>query len=117
VMDAEFLEHATVGPLSVVYSELQEMGQFAMLILCDRARRRGVSQVDCAVREGNIRKQIRQFAIETSAQLLVMGRPTRSPGRNVFKPTEIDDFAADLEREANLRIELISPPPTVESSG
>jgi len=117
IMDAEFLEHATVGPLSVVYSELQEMGQFAMLILCDRAQRRGVSQVDCVVREGNIRKQLRQFAIETHAEVLVMGRPTRSPGRNVFKPAEIDAFAADLEREANLRIQLVSPSSGVESGG
>lgn len=117
VMDAEFLEHATVGPLSVVYSELQEMGQFAMLILCDRAQRRGVSQVDCVVREGNIRRQLRLFAIETHAQVLVMGRPTRSPGRNVFKPAEIDAFAADLEREANLRIRLVPTSSNVESSG
>lgn len=117
VMDAEFLEHATVGPLSVVYNELQEMGQFAMLILCDRARRRGVSEVGCVVREGNIRKQLRQFAIETHAQVLVMGRPTRSPGRNVFKAAEIDAFAANLEREASLRIELVSPSSNVESSG
>jgi len=116
-MDAEFLEHATVGPLSVVYSELKEMGQFALLILCDRAQRRGVAQVDCIVREGNIHKQLRQFAIETHAQVMVMGRPIRSPGRNVFKPAEIDAFAADLEREANLHILLVSPSPGVESSG
>ena len=116
IMDAEFLEHATVGPLSVVYSELKEMGQFALLILRDRAQRRGVAQVDCIVWEGNIRKQLRQFAIETHAQVMVMGRPTRSPGRNVFKSAEIDAFVADLEREANLRIQLVSPSSGVESS-
>jgi nucleotide-binding universal stress UspA family protein len=117
VMDAEFLEHATVGPLSIVYRELQEMGQFALLILCDRAQRRGVAHVDCVVREGNIRKQLRLFAIETHAQVMVMGRPTRSPGRNVFKPAEIDAFAADLEQEANLRIQLVPPSSDVGSSG
>jgi nucleotide-binding universal stress UspA family protein len=117
VMDAEFLEHATVGPLSVVYSELQEMGQFALLILCDRAQRRGVAKVDCVVREGNIRKQLRLFAIETHAQVMVMGRPTRSPGRNVFKPGEIDAFAAELGQEANLHIQLVPPSSDVGSSG
>ncbi len=30
VMDAEFLQYATIGPLSVVYNELVEMGE-----LCD----------------------------------------------------------------------------------
>lgn len=117
VMDAEFLEHATVAPLSIVYSELQEMGRFAMLILCDRARRRGVTQVDSVVLEGNIRKQLRLFAIETQAEIMVMGRPTRSPGRNVFKPAELEAFAADLEREANLRVQLVSPSSSAETGG
>ena len=103
-VDAEFLEYATVGPLSVVYQELIEMGTFAMLILCDRAQRRGVSQVDYVLREGNIRKNLIQFAIETHATVMVMGRPTRSPGRNVFKSEDFDDFTAGLDREGNIRI-------------
>jgi nucleotide-binding universal stress UspA family protein len=109
VMDAEFLEYATVGPLSVVYSELKEIGTFAMMILCDRAQRRGVTQVDYIVQEGNIRKQLRRFAIETQADVMVMGRPTRSPGQNVFKPVEFDTFVADLEQNANLKVLLASP--------
>ncbi len=110
VMDAEFLQHATVGPLSVVYNELGEMANFAMLILCDRAQRRGVSQVDCVVREGNIQKQLRQFATETQADLMVMGRPTRSPGSNVFKPAEFDAFVAEIEQEGDLRVVVVTLP-------
>ena len=114
VMDAEFLEHATVGPLSVVYRELVEMGTFAMLILCDRAQRRGVAQVDYLVREGNIRKQLRQFAGETHAEVMVMGRPTRGPGRNVFNREEFEAFVAELEREGNLRLVTVAPPREVD---
>jgi nucleotide-binding universal stress UspA family protein len=109
VLDAEFLGHATIGPLSVVYRELIEVGQFAMLILCDRAQRRGVENVDCVVREGNVRKQLREFAIETHADLLVMGRPVRSPGSNTFKPAEFDSWVAELEKEANMRVLVVSP--------
>jgi len=109
VLDAEFLNHATIGPLSVVYRELVEMGQFAMLILCDRAQRRGVEKVDCIVREGNVRKQLREFAIETHADLLVMGRPVRSPGSNTFKLAEFDAWVADLEKEADLQIHVVTP--------
>jgi nucleotide-binding universal stress UspA family protein len=109
VMDAEFLEHATVGPLSVVYHELVEMGTFAMLILCDRAQRRGVAQVDYIVREGNIRKQLHQFAVETCAEVMVVGRPTRSPGRNVFKSDEFETFVAELKREGSLLIVPVTP--------
>jgi nucleotide-binding universal stress UspA family protein len=109
VLDAEFLEHATIGPLSVVYQELVEMGKFAMVILRDRAQRRGVERVDYDVREGNIRKQLRQFAIETHADRMVMGRPVRSPGSNVFKADEFNDFVDELEREGNLKIIKVSP--------
>ncbi len=111
VMDAEFLNHATIGPLSVIYRELSEMAQFTMLILCDRAQRRGVANVDCIVREGNIRKQLLQFAVETNAEVMVMGRPTRSPGSNVFKPAEFDDFVANLEQEARMRVVVVTPSP------
>lgn len=106
-MDAEFLEHATIGPLSVVYSELREMGEFTMLILCDRAERRGVEKVDFIVREGNVRKQLFDIAIETKAELMVMGRPTRSPGSNVFKPGNIEAFVAAMAEEGNLDILLV----------
>jgi nucleotide-binding universal stress UspA family protein len=108
VVDAEFLEHAIVGPLSVVYHELVEMGKFAMLILCDRARQRGVAQVDYVVREGNIRKQLPLLAAETGAEVIVMGWPTRSSGHNVFKPAEFDAFVSELEEEG-LRIVQVRP--------
>jgi hypothetical protein len=52
--------------------------------------------------------QLRQVAIETQAELMIMGRPIRSPGTNVFKVGEIAEFAAMLEEEGNLR--LVFPP-------
>jgi nucleotide-binding universal stress UspA family protein len=109
VMDAEFLDHSTVGPLSVVYRELTEMGKFTMVILCDRARRRGVEHVDYVLREGNIRENLVRFAIATQATVMVMGRPTRSPGSNVFKAGEFEAFVTDLEREGNLQVVMITP--------
>jgi nucleotide-binding universal stress UspA family protein len=104
ILDAEFLEYATIGPLSVVYRELNEMGTFTMLILADRAQRRGVEQVDYVLPEGNIRDELIRYANETKAEMMVIGRPTRSPGRNVFKIAEFDDFVAGLEREGKLKI-------------
>jgi nucleotide-binding universal stress UspA family protein len=109
MIDAEFLEHATVAPLSVVYKELVEMARFAMLILCDRAQRRGVRTVDYIVMEGNIRKQLRQFAIDTQADLMIMGAPTPGPGKNVFKQEELKQFIREMEQESNLRIIQIAP--------
>lgn len=107
-MDAEFLNHATIGPLSVVYKELRELAKFAMLILCDRARRRGVTNVDYIVSEGNVREKLRLLAAEASGEILVMGRPIRSPGSNVFKEEELDEFIGKLEQECNLRVISVS---------
>jgi nucleotide-binding universal stress UspA family protein len=108
VVDAEFHAQTAIGsPLSVIYNELVNMSEFLMLILCDRAQRRGVSKVDYVIREGNVRKQLRQLAIETHADMLVMGRPTRGPGRPTFKPAEFEAFVTGLEEEGNLRVVLV----------
>ena len=109
VMDADFLQYATIGTLRVVYSELVEMGTFAMMILRDRAERRGVPNVDYVVQEGNIHKQLLQFAIATQAEVLVMGHPMRSPGRNVFESDELDDFMAEIERVAHIHVIQVTP--------
>jgi len=109
ILDAEFMAYATIGPLSVVYNELAEMGKFAMLILCDRAQRRGVARVDYVVQEGNVRKKLRQFITETLADVVVMGRPTRSPGYNVFKSGEFEAFVAGLEGVSDVRIIVVTP--------
>jgi nucleotide-binding universal stress UspA family protein len=109
VMTAGFVEHATIGPLSVVYNELRDMTEFMLLILCDRARRRGVEQVDYVSREGDIRKQIRQFAIETEAEILVMGRPAFGPGGDVFDGAELERFVAEFEELAGIQVMLVDP--------
>jgi nucleotide-binding universal stress UspA family protein len=108
VVDAEFQAQTAIGsPLSVIYNELVNMSEFLMLILCDRAQRRVVSDVDYVIRKGNVRKQLRQLAIETHADMLVMGRPMRGPGRPTFKSAEFDAFVASLEEEGNLRVVLV----------
>jgi nucleotide-binding universal stress UspA family protein len=108
VIDAEFLEHATVAPLSVVYKELVEMARFAMLILCDRAKRRGVQEVDYIVLEGDIRKRLRQFAVDTQANLMIMGTPTPGPGKNIFKQEELKQFINEIEQWGDIQIIQVS---------
>lgn len=109
VIDAQFLEYATVAPLSVVYKELQEMSRFAMLILCDRAQRRGVDDVDYLILEGDFRKQLRQFAIDTSAEVLIMGAPSAGMGRRIFTQEALDKFIREIEAESNLRVIQVAP--------
>ena len=107
-MDAEFLGQAAIGrTLSGIYNELVEMGKFTMLILVDRAQRRGVENVDFIIREGNIRKQLMQIAIETKAEVMIVGRPTRGPTTNVFKMGEMEAFAEELAKEGSLKVVFV----------
>ena len=87
------------------------MSEFTLLILCDRAQRRGVKQVDYIVREGNVRKQLLKMVAETHANVLVMGWPVRGQGRPMFTPAELEAFVAELEREGKPSIVLAPPPP------
>jgi nucleotide-binding universal stress UspA family protein len=110
VVDAEFQAHATIGPLSIVYRELVEMSQFVMLILCDRARRRGVQDVDYIIRQGNVRKQLLQVVAELQPHVLVVGSPATGPVRPAFKPSELEAFIAELEQAGHLEVVLVPPP-------
>ena len=111
VADAEFQAQAAIGsPLSVVYRELTQMAEFSMLILCDRAQRRGVKEVGYLIREGNFRKQLLRLAAETQPDILVIGWPLRGPGRPTFKPEEFDSFVAELQQAVGLRLVRVAPP-------
>jgi len=107
-VDVEFLARTTIrGPLSVVYRELIEMSEFTMLILKDRAERRGVAQVDSIIREGDVRNQLLRLIREVQPDRLVLGWPLRGEGRPRFKPDEFKVFLDDLEREGHTRVEVV----------
>jgi nucleotide-binding universal stress UspA family protein len=116
-VDAEFHAHAAIGsPLSVIYRELIQMSEFTMLILCDRAQRRGVEEVDYLIREGNARKQLLKLAAETKADVLVMGWPIKGPHRPLFRLEEFESFVAALEQLAGPRLILVPPSDDEEMS-
>lgn len=106
VIDAEFLGKSmpSFRPVKIVYEQLEQMAEFSMMILCDRARRRGVKEVDYITRRGNVPKQLRKIAIETDADVMVLGRPIRSRGRRVFEPEEFDRFISELEEQGQIKV-------------
>lgn len=111
VADAEFQAQAAIGsPISVVYRELVQMAEFSMMILVDRANRRGVKEADFLIREGNVRKQLLLYAAETEADLWVMGAPFHDLVRITLRSQELDSFVAELEQVANPRLVLVPPP-------
>ena len=109
VMNAEFMQHATIGPLSVIYQELVEMGNFAMMILCDRARRRGVDEVDFVIQEGNIKNRLRLYALESNVDLLIVGSPSQGSRNCVFKPNELESLLFESVDQLKTQIKIVPP--------
>ena len=112
VVNAEFLVDVMDkrASLKAVYRQLSEMAEFTMTLLCEQAQLRGVEDVRCEVRGGNVRRQLLQFVSEQDADVLVMGRPKPSPGRDQFDESGLQEFVDRLQRAGTLRVVL--PPVT-----
>lgn len=111
VIDAEFLGQATptLSPLKMVYEQLEQMGKFAMQILCDRAIRRGVEQVAYILEKGNVPKRLREIIQDSVADALIIGRPVEGPGKSVFTPDQFDAFITRIKNEEGLDMILVEP--------
>ena len=110
VINAEFLAAATpvMTPLRSVFNQLREMGEFSMLILCDRAQRRGVENVDYIIREGQVLPQIELAVREIQPDILVFGKLTQSEFQKPTIPTEeIENFINTLEENPDLQVVLV----------
>ncbi len=106
VVDVEFLCYATIGPLSIVHQQLRDMGEFIMATLQAKAQELGVAS-DYAVREGEVREQIRQYVEENDVDVLVMGRPLQETNAAIFDAGTVSNFAAALERDAGVEVILV----------
>ena len=86
--------------LSKVYKNMRDLSEFAMLVLCDRAERRGVEEVDYLVREGEILDQIRKVLTEVSPDVLVIGKPLSSTeGTSFFTLPDFEGFVQEVEQD------------------
>jgi RNase H-fold protein (predicted Holliday junction resolvase) len=78
-----------------------------MLILVDRANRRGVEQVKYILRTGNIGKQLNQAINEIHPDALVIGKPPQGSKESVFKPEEFDALINEIKNLSNLDIFIV----------
>lgn len=106
MIDVEFLAQATptLTPLSAAYRQIEEMGEFSLLILVDRAQRRGVKEVDILIRRGNIPEQLHRLVREMDSDILVLGRPIRRAGGDVLNGDEYDAYVKRVERKTGVKV-------------
>jgi nucleotide-binding universal stress UspA family protein len=103
VVDPGCLDCGEVAKSCAAYREYLKKAESAMRTLCTQAQQHGVTQVDFVLREGDTRQELRQLAVETDAELMVLGHPRLDSDRNLFGSDEFHRFIAELDFGGDLR--------------
>ena len=115
VVDPGCLDCGDVAMTSAAYREFVAKAESTLHTLSDHAHRRGVDEVDLILQEGDTRQRLRQMAVETDAELMVLGQPRLGTARSVFTRKEFHEFLAELDLGGDLRTVRVTPSP--ESGG
>jgi nucleotide-binding universal stress UspA family protein len=96
----------SMAPIRAVQKQMHKLSTFTMVVLCDRAQRRGVKEVDYIVRDGQVIEQLQLILNETRPDLLVIGQPiTNLADSSMLLPDELSDFIVEVEQ--NLKIQVV----------
>lgn len=110
ILDIEFMKCTTVGHANLVYEELDKMGEFMMIRLCEFANEGGCAKADYAIRHGEIRQAIINYLTESQPDLLVLGRPRDASGDeapSAFEDDAIAQFAGEITQQTGVKVELV----------
>lgn len=107
VNDARFMANAspTMTSLAQVYKQMRDMSTFTLLVLCDRAKRRGVEIADYKILEGRFLIQIRSLLYELRPDVLVIGKPMASePGSAAMQMDEFHELIKEIKQNSNITV-------------
>jgi len=95
IIDLHFLDK-TAAPIVVnIENELDQMGQFFLLMAKERATKQGV-EVYTITRRGKVREEIINAILDEGATRVVLGRPAGK--LSAFQASSLESFAAEIER-------------------
>lgn len=104
VVDLNFLDK-TAAPIVVdVENEISQMGKFLLLVAKERAKEQGI-EARMISRKGNVRKKIKQTAIEIGATLVVLGRPAGET--SAFRLSNLKAYAQEIEEETGIETQIV----------
>ncbi len=99
VVDLHFLDK-TAAPIVVdVGDEVQEMGEFLLLIAKERAKEQGI-EAKTISRIGEVREVIKKVALEEGVSLVLFGKP--GGDESAFQLAELEEYTAEIERETGI---------------
>lgn len=112
VLDVEFMKHTTMGRTDIMFEELDKMGEFMMMRLCEHANERGCITADYIILHGKLRQAIQDFLVKVQPDLLILGRPTSEPQDGAppaFERDALKQFAEEITQNTGVAVELVSP--------
>jgi nucleotide-binding universal stress UspA family protein len=105
VVNLEFLSHTQSSRVSTISDELDQMGEFILLMAQDKAKKRDVDAKGI-VKHGNVSEEIVGLAEEISAEYVVLGLPTGKEDTNVFAIDRIKEFGKQIEEQCGAMVML-----------
>jgi RNase H-fold protein (predicted Holliday junction resolvase) len=93
--------------------QMRDLSEFTMLVLIDRAARRGVQNVDYLIRDGQILDQLRVIVTEFKPDMVVIGKPVSTSTKNrSIAGEDLNNFIHEIEKQP----EIIITPVEIEVS-
>jgi nucleotide-binding universal stress UspA family protein len=105
VVDIGFLDKtaSAVRP-DVVATELENLGQFLLLMAEERAEKQNV-HAGHILRHGELRKELKAAAQLPDVTLVVLGRPAGE--ESAFVPSGLTEFASEIESETGTPVRIV----------
>lgn len=95
IIDLHFLDK-TAAPIVVnIENELDQMGQFFLLMAKERATEQGV-EVRTITRRGKVREEIINAILDEGATRVVLGRPVGK--QSAFQESSLQSFTNEIKR-------------------
>jgi nucleotide-binding universal stress UspA family protein len=104
VIDLSFL-NKTAAPIVVdIENELEQMGNFFLLMAKERAAEQGID-VRTLTRKGSVREEIIKTVQEEGATTVLLGRPGEK--QSAFRMSDLEAFASEIEQKTNAKTIIV----------
>ncbi|MDX1689134.1 MAG: universal stress protein [Candidatus Promineifilaceae bacterium] len=107
VVDVPLIKEYDEALSGAMHAESHWLGEALLRVAQQRAQREQV-KAEIAIREGDVKEEIEAFLTESDAAVLMLGAP-RGTTPTVFGDDAIERFAATIENDTGVAVEIVRP--------
>jgi len=104
ISSVQFLDYSAAPKVVDIESELDEMGEFLLVMSQERARKAGV-MADILVRRGNFREVLKDVIQEYPIEMVILGSSTGDTG--VITEEYISEITEEISREYDVEFIIL----------